>query len=90
MSPGDSVLNDPTSELARRVGELERALERCQKQLQVRGQVIRRLRLDLQNARSMFDRAVSSRTYRTAQMFRSVGRFARPRAILHGVRQRLR
>jgi hypothetical protein len=86
MSLGDSVMNDPTAELARRVEELEREVERCQVQLQVRGDVIRRLRGELQSASARYDRVVSSRMWRTARRLRSV--VARPSAILHGVRKR--
>jgi chromosome segregation ATPase len=81
--------NASTSELAGRIRDLERTIERCEQQLQVRAAVIRRLRRELQNAHASHNRLVASRTYKAANTLRRVALVARPRVLLAATRERL-
>jgi hypothetical protein len=81
--------DDRTYDLAARLTDLERSVERCERQLRVREEVIRRLRRDMLDARASHDRLVNSRTYRLAVNLRRFALVTRPRAVFAALRKRL-
>jgi hypothetical protein len=79
---------DGAPDLAARVRELERELEARDEQLKVRGSVIRRLRRELADVRTSYERLIRSPPYRIYRGVRRVGRALRPRVLLAKLRGR--
>ena len=85
----DAASADAPADPADQIRDLQRAVDRCEQQLRVREEVIRRLRYELQAVRALHQRPESSTTHRVARRLGRLGLVRRSWQLAATVRQRL-